>query len=130
MVLVGSVPGDNAEEVLRLCSCEIGHCVTSLSDGETGNRHQWIQFLAAHTFHGHESLETIQRPKSADGEDKWHNEAYGEKGWLFKVGDGIADIHFSSLGYGAAAKESYAKLPSFNLKVLSPKVSDSKYPCL
>lgn len=109
VVLVGSVPGDNAEEVLRLCSCEIGNIVTSLSDGETGHRQQWVQFLAANIYHGHEGLETTQRPYTVDGQEKWHNESYGEKGWLFKVKEGVTELHFSSLGYAAAAKDSYEK---------------------
>src|ERR1700761_3488692 len=98
VLLVGSVPGDNAEDVMRLCAREIGDIATSLSDGETGNRHQWVQFLAANIYHGHDALETVQRPKTADGEDKWHNESYQDQGWLFRLKDGVSDISFTSLG--------------------------------
>lgn len=109
VLFVGSVPGENSGEVFRSCSSETGDLVTSLSDGETGDRHQWVQFLAAKTYHGHPSLQTIQRPQTEDGADKWHNESYVEKGWLFKVREGISDITLPELGYAAAAIESYSE---------------------
>ncbi len=125
VLLVGSVPGDNAEEAMLLCGREIGGLATSISDGETGNRHQWVQFLAANIYHGHEAMETIQRPQTANGEDKWHNESYQEKGWLFKVKDGVTDVSFSSLGYAAAAKKSYSEF--VKLKVAGEIPADVRF---
>ena len=121
VLFVGSVPGENSEEVFRVCSKENGNLVDSLSDGETGSRHQWVQFLAANIYHGHPSLETVQRPQTADGEDKWHNESYGEKGWLFKVKDGVSEISLSELGYAVAAIESYSEFVKLRNEGVIPR---------
>jgi hypothetical protein len=107
ILFVGSIPGENTAEVMALCGKETGHLVTSLSDGETGNRHQWVQFLAARIYDNHPSLETIQRPEEKDGRERWHNESYGEKGWLFRIKEGVTGLHLPHLGYAAAAKKSY-----------------------
>ena len=61
VLLVGSIPGDNAAEVLGSCGQGVGNYVTSLPDGETGYRRMWIHFLAAQIFHGHPALETVCR---------------------------------------------------------------------
>ena len=107
VLLVGSIPGDTAEEVLRACGRGVGECVTSLPDGETGYRRMWIHFLAVETYHGHPVLETIQQPRQVEGEESWFSRDYDEEGWLFKVKDGIDAIRFDHLGYAAEAKKSY-----------------------
>ena len=106
-LLVGSVPGETAAEVLRTCGEGIGNFVTSLPDGETGYRRMWITFLAATIYHGHPALETIQRPKPLGGKERWHTENYDEEGWLFKVKEGVNAVHFDHLGYANEAKKSY-----------------------
>jgi hypothetical protein len=40
--LVGSLPGDDAEDAMRLALADLGATLNSLPDGETGNRHNWI----------------------------------------------------------------------------------------
>lgn len=107
VLLVGSVPGETAAEVLRTCGEGIGTFVTSLPDGETGYRRMWIHFLAATIYHGHPALETIQRPKPVGGKERWHVEEYGEEGWLFKVKETVNAVQFDHLGYADEAKKSY-----------------------
>lgn len=107
VLLVGSVPGETAVEVLRTCGEGVGHYVTSLPDGETGYRRMWIHFLAATLYHSHPALETLQRPKPAGGKERWHVEEYGEEGWLFKVKEGVGAVQFAHLGYANEAKKSY-----------------------
>ena len=107
VLLVGSIPGDNAAEVLGSCGQGVGNYVTSLPDGETGYRRMWIHFLAAQIFHGHPALETVQRPQPVAGQERWHVDGYGEENWLFEVKDGVEALHFDQLGYAAAAQHSY-----------------------
>jgi hypothetical protein len=107
ILFLGSIPGDSAEDVMRLCALETVPYVSFLPDGETGNRHQWVQFLAANIYHGHPAMITVQSPDAKDGKERWYNEAYGEKNWLFKIKDGVKEIHFEKLGYADEAKKSY-----------------------
>jgi hypothetical protein len=107
VLLVGSVPGETAAEVLRTCGEGVGNYVTCLPDGETGYRRMWIHFLATTIYHGHPALETIQRPKPTGGKERWHVEEYGEEGWLFKVKEGVEAVHFDHLGYANEARKSY-----------------------
>ena len=47
VLLVGSVPGRDAEEVMRFCAGELRDNLSFFPDGETGFRKIWINFLAA-----------------------------------------------------------------------------------
>jgi len=107
VLLVGSVPGETAAEVLRSCGEGVGNYVTSLPDGETGYRRMWIHCLATTIYHGHPALETLQRPKPMSAKARWCIEEYGEEGWLFKVKEGVRAVHFAHLGYAHEAKKSY-----------------------
>jgi hypothetical protein len=107
VLLVGSVPGETAAEVLRTCGEGVGKYVSCLPDGETGYRRVWIQFLAATVYHDHPALETIQRPKPIDGKESWFPQDYGDDSWLFKVKAGIDTVRFDHLGYANEAKKSY-----------------------
>lgn len=40
--LVGSLPGDDADDAMRLALATLGSTLRSLPDGETGERHNWI----------------------------------------------------------------------------------------
>ncbi len=40
--LVGSLPGDDADDAMRLALASLGPELASLPDGETGDRHNWI----------------------------------------------------------------------------------------
>ena len=107
VLLVGSIPGDNAADVLGSCGPGVGSYVTGLPDGETGYRRMWIHFLAVKIFDGHPALETVQRPQPVPGQERWHADDYREENWLFKVKDGVEDLHFDQLGYATEAQHSY-----------------------
>lgn len=107
VLLVGSVPGESAAEVLRTCGEGVGKYVTCLPDGETGYRRVWIQFLAAKIYHGHPALETIQRPRPIDSKESWFPRDYGDESWLFKVKPGVETVHFDHLGYANETQKSY-----------------------
>lgn len=106
VLLVGSVPGENAAEVLRLCGKEVGPYTSCLPDGETGYRQFWINFLAATVYHGNPALETVQRPKPLNGKENWYPQGYDDH-WQFQLKDGVEAVQFAQLGYANEAKQSY-----------------------
>ena len=106
VLLVGSVPLNSAEEVLRVCAEGVGDLVPSLPDGEVNFRIEWINFLAAKIYSEHPSLETTSRPKDVDGKPGWVPTGYDDH-WIFKVKPGLDSVHFDNLGYAAQAKNSY-----------------------
>ena len=66
VLLVGSVPGSDAHAVMRSCAEGLGDTLFALSDGETGYRQGWINFLAAKTYSVSEQLESITCPQPVD----------------------------------------------------------------
>jgi len=114
VLLVGSVPGDDAEEVMRFCSSELGDRLSAIPDGETNMRRAWINVLAATIYDNNESIETINRPLPIDLDDPeewrgkdggWIPRGYTDH-WQFQVRDG-AELRFDHLGYADFAIESY-----------------------
>jgi hypothetical protein len=114
ILLVGSIPGDNAEAVFRACGPVLGDRVAALPDGETGNRFAWVTFLAATLLDPDPRLRAINRPKpvgSIDNEWRTPEQAWVPSSfddlWLFTVADDAETIAFETLGYAAHAIASY-----------------------
>jgi hypothetical protein len=115
ILLVGSIPGDDAAAAMRICGEGVGAYLDCLPDGETGTRRIWINYLAATTYHGNPALETINRPAPVDpkhaGEWRRPGEDSAPRGyddhWQFRLRSGIDAVHFEDLGYASAAKASY-----------------------
>ena len=115
VLLVGSIPGNDAAEAMSMCAQGVGAHLNCLPDGETGNRRIWINFLAATVYDRSPYLETLNRPAPVEpehpqewrerGED-WAPRGY-EDHWQFKVRDGVTEMNFPSLGYAEAARSSY-----------------------
>ena len=115
--LVGSVPGDSAQEVFELCAGNAGRLLASLPDGETGYRRAYINFLAYKIYLEHPDVEAVSRPLPIDpgDPDEWRKpgeEWLGRNAdlsdlWKFRVKDGVDKIRFETLGYADAAIESY-----------------------
>ena len=114
VLLVGSVPGKDAEEVMRLCASELGQQLGCFPDGETGKRRVWINYLAATTYNDNESLETVNQPEAVnpddpeewrEADDYWVPKGYHDH-WQFRIRDGKS-VHFDSLGYAKEAINSY-----------------------
>jgi|SoiMethySBSTD1v2_1073268.scaffolds.fasta_scaffold182588_4 hypothetical protein len=101
VLLVGSVPLDTAEEVFRTCAQAVGSRVSSLPDGEVGDRRAWVIYQAYRVFHGHPQLETLQRPQGV-----WIPTGL-EDMWQFTVKEGIDAVRFEDLQYASAALASY-----------------------
>ena len=107
VLLVGSVPYDTSEEVFRVCGETIGDVATSIPDGEQGYRIQWINMLAACIYSDTPWLETVTRPKTAEGEEGWDPTGYDDH-WMFTVKKGATPYRLKHLGYVSDAKNSYA----------------------
>ena len=115
VLLVGSVPGNDARTVMDSCAKGLGNTLFALPDGETGYRQGWINFLAAKTYAASEQLETIARPQPVDpnAPDEWRAPGMDwmprgfQDHWQFKVKDGAGPLHFEQLGYAQEAKNAY-----------------------
>ncbi len=115
VLLVGSVPGRAAHEVMSSCAGGLGSLLGSLPDGETGFRKGWINFLAAKTYAVSNQIESITRPLPVDpnAPDEWRTPDMDwiprgfQDHWQFKVKDPSRPLRFETLGYAADAKQSY-----------------------
>lgn len=96
VLVIGSVPLKNAEEVFRVCGQKIGSCLVSLPDGETGDRLSWLGHQRAR-FDRHPQLERLSpREQEMRG-----------TGALYRIKGG-SKLRFENLGYSDFARESYA----------------------
>ena len=102
VLLVGSVPLESAREVFTTCAAMLGNRLKALPDGEVGPRKTWIQCQALMVFDGHPQIETITRPKSADGLASDYND-----NWAFRLKPGVETLDFPDLHYARWATESY-----------------------
>jgi hypothetical protein len=102
MLLVGSVPLHSSEEVLRACGAAIGEFVPCLPDGETGERQNWISYLALRNYSKHPDIETLARPSSG------HFDVSQTDYWQFRLKPGVTRLRFEDLGYIDPARDSYA----------------------
>lgn len=115
ILLVGSIPGETAEQAMSVCGDAVGEYLSCLPDGETGRRRIWINFLAATVYDKNINLETLNRPLPvtphhpdewrAVGED-WAPRGYPDH-WQFKIANTEQPLEFPSLGYAAVAEDSY-----------------------
>ena len=114
VLLVGSIPGEDAQQVMRFCAQELGDRLGSLPDGETGFRKIWINFLAATIYAANDALETVNRPEpvNPDDPDEWRaaSDSWVPKGyhdhWQFRIKAG-RQVRFAHIGYAREAISSY-----------------------
>ena len=67
LLLVGSIPLDTVEDVMRTFGTRLGRHLPALPDGEVGERRSWVNRFCYLVFNGHADLETIKRPPKIDG---------------------------------------------------------------
>jgi hypothetical protein len=110
LLLVGSIPLDTVEEVMRTFGAPLGPYLPAMPDGEVGERRSWVNRFSYLVFNGHADLETIQRPPSVDGVEKLLPTTRAER-WLFRVKPGVERVRFGlpglRLGYARDATNSY-----------------------
>ena len=128
VLLVGSVPGRDAEEVMRFCAGELGDNLSFFPDGETGFRKIWINFLAATIYASNDALETVNQPEpvNPDDPDEWReaSDYWVPKGyhdhWQFRIKEN-RQVHFGHLGYAQEAISSYQVFKQLRAEgVISP----------
>ena len=114
VLLVGSVPGPDAETVMRGIAAGVGDLCGCIPDGETGRRRAWINFLAAGAYDQCPALTSVNRPLPIDtaavdewrsSDDDWIPRGYTDH-WQFRIA-GTSEPEFASLGYAVAAIDSY-----------------------
>ena len=112
LLLVGSVPGETAEEVFRLVAPAIGDLLAGVGDGEPGYRAKWIVFNAPQVFQPNPDVITLNKPRARPENSVFKDvpdwvPTTWEDMWRFRVRDGVTEIRFTDLPYAAFASESY-----------------------
>jgi len=110
ILIVGSVPLSNAEEVLRKIAGALGDRVRRITDGETAERLNWIESQTP-IFDRHPMFELAPdaEGKNADWRNKQADHKWKIKPWhVLRPGANARDLRFGPLGYAQAAKESFA----------------------
>ncbi len=110
LLLVGSVPLDTVEDVMRKFGGRLGAHLPALPDGEVGERRSWVNRFCYLVFNGHPDLELLRRPPSVDGVETLLP-AKREHSWQFRVKPGVRQVRFGlpglRLGYARDATSSY-----------------------
>lgn len=113
--LVGSVPFDTSEEVMRACCAAFGDGLATLPDGEVGLRRNWTEYLPLRTFAGHPRLEELERPRGGrlplfPDQTVRPGEEQDLRGivWQFALRPGEDPLELGALHYAEVAAESYA----------------------
>jgi hypothetical protein len=110
LLLVGSVPLDTVEEVMRTFGGPLGLYLPAMPDGEVGERRSWVNRFSYLVFNGHADLETLRRPPKIDGVEQLLPTKRAE-GWQFRVRPGVERVRFGlpglRLGYARDATNSY-----------------------
>jgi hypothetical protein len=110
LLLVGSIPLDTVEEVMRTFGAALGGHLAAMPDGEVGERRSWVNRFSYLLFNGHCDLETLRRPPKVDGVEQLLPAKRGES-WQFRVRPGVERVRFGlpglRLGYARDATNSY-----------------------
>ncbi len=110
LLLVGSIPYDTVEEVMRTFGGKLGAHLPAVPDGEVGERRSWVNRFCYLVYNGHADLETLKRPPSIDGVEQLLP-LRREDTWKFRVKPGVSQVRFGMpglrLGYARDATSSY-----------------------
>jgi hypothetical protein len=106
IMVVGSVPLDNAEQVFRAVGIAFGDRIRAIPDGETGARLNWIEWQAP-IFEAHplfQSAESLPDWRNKDATAKWKASPW----YSLRPDADAATLAFGPLGYAKNAVESFA----------------------
>jgi hypothetical protein len=98
LLLIGSVPLDSVEQVIRTFGCKLGPYLQSMPDGEVGDRRWWVIRLHYQVFNGHPEIETVRRPAPDDGVERLVPRNRDDM-WKFRVKPGTENVRFGDLGW-------------------------------
>src|SRR5215471_15029597 len=104
LLLVGSVPLESVEEVMRTFGGALARHLPAIPDGEVGERRSWVNRLSYQIFNGHMDLETVRRPKPVDGVEQLLPRSRDDA-WQFKVRPGVDRVRCGQL----CAPDGYAR---------------------
>ncbi|MSQ52466.1 MAG: hypothetical protein EXR28_11305 [Betaproteobacteria bacterium] len=123
LLLVGSIPLDTAEEVMRIFGGQLGPYLPAMPDGEVGERRSWVNRFSYLVFSGHGDLETLNRPPYIDGVEQLLP-VKREHAWKFRVKPGVKEVRFGlpglRLGYARDATASYFVFKTLREKGVLP----------
>ncbi len=98
LLLVGSIPYDTVAEVFEKFGEPLAANLQALPDGEVGPRAHWISRIHYQVFALHPDIEIVSRPKLENGVERL-NPRNASDSWLFRVRDGVKEIHFGETGW-------------------------------
>jgi len=102
VLLVGSVPANDADEVFRLLASGLGDRAPRYPDGETGERRNWIRWQH-HVFADNPALELIDPATKLAG----YADTLARPFFAIRSGVDPRSIRFKPLGYADQAIRSY-----------------------
>ena len=98
LLLVGSVPLETAEEVMRMFGTPLGRYLDTVPDGEVGDRRWWVLRLSWQVFLGHPELELIARPAPDNGVEHLVPRDRTDM-YRFRVKPGVDVVRFGDPGW-------------------------------
>jgi hypothetical protein len=106
LLLIGSVPLPDTEQVFRRLGAELGPYLARMPDGETGARGRWIYFQRT-MLENHPAMEldTVSPPLTLY---QWDGKLLREAPYLRFKRDVDLDVVRFDTGYDRAARDSYA----------------------
>jgi hypothetical protein len=123
LLLVGSIPLDTVEEVMRSFGAPLGKYLPAMPDGEVGERRSWVKRFSYLLFNEHSDLETLRCPPKIDGVEQRLPTKRNE-GWQFRVRPGVKHVRFGlpglRLGYARDASSSYFVFRTLREKAIFP----------
>jgi hypothetical protein len=123
LLLVGSIPLETAEDVMRTFGTPLGPYLATLPDGEVGDRQWWVLRLSFQVFNGHPELDTLKRPAPDNGVERLVPRDRSDM-WQFRVKDGVEHVRFGDpgwrLGFTKDAINSYFVFCSLREKGIIP----------
>jgi hypothetical protein len=102
LLLVGSLPADSAESAFRAAGSLFDGLVFAVPDGETGPRAAWVGYERERLVRPHPDVETVAVTESPTGIPR---HAYETP--VFRIRDGVADLHWDAWPRIDEALESY-----------------------
>lgn len=124
LLLVGSVPLDTVEQVMRVFGARLGPYLPAIPDGEVGERRSWVNRFCYLVFNGHPDLELLRRPPTVDGVEQLLP-LRREDSWQFRVKAGVQQVRFGlpglRLGYARDATSSYFVFRTLREQGVLPK---------
>ncbi|MBI2970753.1 MAG: hypothetical protein HYY36_08430 [Gammaproteobacteria bacterium] len=106
VLLIGGIPGDSTEAILRKVGPVLGDLAVALPDGEAGIRRMWVGAVAMRVWSRHPALELVRKPRGAPGLPEGVPADYDDF-WLYRSRPGTKRIVIETLHYPADASASY-----------------------